>query len=52
MMETNDVCMREPEKLNIERRERKNMLKRNIGNKDVQISNRLNDTHSERKCRV
>ncbi len=49
MIETNDVCMREPEKLNIERTERKNILKENIANKNVQISKRSNDTYSERE---
>ncbi len=48
-MESNDVCMRRSEKFKIERRERKNILKKNIANQSVQISKKSNDTYSERE---
>jgi hypothetical protein len=49
VMESNDVCMRRSEKFKIERRERKNILKKNIANQSVQISKKSNDTYSERE---
>jgi hypothetical protein len=46
-MQSKDVCMRRPEKFKIERTERTKIFKKNIANKNVQTSKRLNDTYSE-----
>ncbi len=50
--ETNDVCMREPEKLNIKRRERKTTLKKNRQEKRPKIKTIEWYVQWERKCRV